>query len=128
MTKLCPFCTLPQARIREENAHALWIRDAFPISPGHSLVIPKRHLGSFFETTAEERDALFYLLERAKEAADAEYQPDGYNIGINVGVAAATASFPFGGQKESFFGDLHGQGLDSIEFFTDKKVLIERWL
>ena len=49
------------------------------------------------------------------------------NIGINVGVAAATASFPFGGQKESFFGDLHGQGLDGVEFYTDKKILIERW-
>ena len=57
-----------------------------------------------------------------------KYKVRAGNIGINVGVAAATASFPFGGQKESFFGDLHGQGLDSIEFFTDKKILIERWI
>jgi malonate-semialdehyde dehydrogenase (acetylating)/methylmalonate-semialdehyde dehydrogenase len=42
-------------------------------------------------------------------------------------VAAPSASFPFGGQKESFFGDLHGQGSDSIEFFTERKIVIERW-
>jgi malonate-semialdehyde dehydrogenase (acetylating)/methylmalonate-semialdehyde dehydrogenase len=61
-------------------------------------------------------------------ARDFKYRVRAGNIGINVGVAAATASFPFGGQKESFFGDLHGQGLDSIEFYTDKKILIERWM
>jgi malonate-semialdehyde dehydrogenase (acetylating)/methylmalonate-semialdehyde dehydrogenase len=49
------------------------------------------------------------------------------NIGINLGVAAPMAFFPFSGWKESFFGDLHGQGLDAVEFFTQKKVVIERW-
>ncbi len=62
-----------------------------------------------------------------RDAREFKYRVKAGNIGINVGVAAATASFPFGGQKDSFFGDLHGQGLDSIEFFTDKKILIERW-
>lgn len=57
-----------------------------------------------------------------------KYRVDAGNIGINIGVAAPTASFPFGGKKDSFYGDLHGQGDDSIEFFTDRKVLIERWL
>ena len=50
------------------------------------------------------------------------------NIGVNIGIAAPIAFFPFGGMKESFFGDLHGQGLDSIMFFTERKVVIERWL
>ncbi|MFO7320733.1 MAG: CoA-acylating methylmalonate-semialdehyde dehydrogenase [Chloroflexota bacterium] len=63
-----------------------------------------------------------------KAAREFKYRVRAGNIGINIGIAAATASFPFGGQKESFFGDLHGQGLDSIEFYTDKKILIERWL
>ncbi|NWF69403.1 MAG: CoA-acylating methylmalonate-semialdehyde dehydrogenase [Chloroflexi bacterium] len=63
-----------------------------------------------------------------KYAREFKYRVNAGNIGINVGVAAATASFPFGGQKESFFGDLHGQGPDAIEFFTDRKILIERWL
>ncbi len=49
------------------------------------------------------------------------------NIGVNVGVAAPIAFFPFSGWKDSFFGDLHGQGRDAVEFYTDKKVVIERW-
>ena len=49
------------------------------------------------------------------------------NIGINVGVAAPMAYFPFSGWKDSFFGDLHAQGRDAIDFFTEKKVVVERW-
>ncbi|MCC5927793.1 MAG: CoA-acylating methylmalonate-semialdehyde dehydrogenase [Cyclobacteriaceae bacterium] len=49
------------------------------------------------------------------------------NIGINIGVAAPMAQFPFSGWKESFFGDLHGQGRHAIEFFTQTKVVVERW-
>ncbi len=50
------------------------------------------------------------------------------NIGINIGVAAPMPFFPFSGCKNSFFGDLHPQGRDAIEFFTEKKVVVERWL
>ena len=49
------------------------------------------------------------------------------NIGVNVGVAAPMAYFPFGGMRDSFFGDLHGQGRDAVRFFTESKVVIERW-
>ena len=84
----CTFCSLPLARIRGENDLAVWIRDAFPVSPGHSLIIPKRHIGSFFDATEEERSALMALVEQAKEAAGTEFGPDGYNIGINDGQAA----------------------------------------
>ena len=55
------------------------------------------------------------------------YEADAGNIGINIGVAAPIAYFPFSGWKESFFGDLHGQGADAVDFFTQKKVVIERW-
>ncbi len=55
------------------------------------------------------------------------YEAPAGNIGINIGVAAPMAYFPFSGWKNSFFGDLHGQGRDSVEFYTDKKVVIERW-
>jgi malonate-semialdehyde dehydrogenase (acetylating)/methylmalonate-semialdehyde dehydrogenase len=55
------------------------------------------------------------------------YEADAGNIGINIGVAAPMAFFPFTGWKDSFFGDLHGQGMDAVEFFTQKKVVIERW-
>jgi diadenosine tetraphosphate (Ap4A) HIT family hydrolase len=86
--KTCPFCTLKPDRILGENLHAVWIRDGFPISSGHSLVIPKRHFDSFFETTNDERQALMSLLDEAKAAADRESSPDGFNIGINDGLAA----------------------------------------
>jgi malonate-semialdehyde dehydrogenase (acetylating)/methylmalonate-semialdehyde dehydrogenase len=55
------------------------------------------------------------------------YEIEAGDVGINVGIAAPMAFFPFSGWKESFWGDLHGQGWDAIEFFTQKKVVIERW-
>ena len=55
------------------------------------------------------------------------YEAEVGNVGINVGVAAPMAFFPFSGARESFFGDLHGQGRDAIEFFTQQKVVVERW-
>jgi malonate-semialdehyde dehydrogenase (acetylating)/methylmalonate-semialdehyde dehydrogenase len=55
------------------------------------------------------------------------HEVDTGNVGINVGIAAPMAFFPFSGWKESFFGDLHGQGRDAVEFFTQEKVVVERW-
>ena len=55
------------------------------------------------------------------------YEAEVGNVGINVGVAAPMAFFPFSGWKESFFGDLHAQGSDAIDFYTHKKVVVERW-
>ena len=55
------------------------------------------------------------------------YEAEVGNVGINVGVAAPMAFFPFSGARESFFGDLHGQGRDAFEFFTQEKVVVERW-
>lgn len=63
-----------------------------------------------------------------KQARAFKYHVKAGNIGVNIGVAAPSASFPFGGQKDSFFGDLHGQGMDSIEFYTERKIVIERWV
>jgi malonate-semialdehyde dehydrogenase (acetylating)/methylmalonate-semialdehyde dehydrogenase len=56
-----------------------------------------------------------------------KYEAPAGNIGINVGVAAPIAYFPFSGWKASFFGDLHAQGRDGVEFYTEKKVVVERW-
>jgi malonate-semialdehyde dehydrogenase (acetylating)/methylmalonate-semialdehyde dehydrogenase len=55
------------------------------------------------------------------------YEARAGNIGINIGVAAPIAFFPFSGWKDSFFGDMHAQGRDAIEFYTEKKVVVERW-
>jgi diadenosine tetraphosphate (Ap4A) HIT family hydrolase len=84
----CPFCSLPTSRIIGQDEHGVWLRDGFPVSPGHSLVIPRRHVESFFQLSEYERIALLTLLDQAKAAAEAEFQPDGYNIGINDGAAA----------------------------------------
>ncbi|RMF80048.1 MAG: CoA-acylating methylmalonate-semialdehyde dehydrogenase [Chloroflexi bacterium] len=72
-------------------------------------------------------NAASIFTSNGRYAREFKYRVQAGNIGINIGVAAAQASFPFGGQKDSFFGDLHGQGPDSIDFYTDRKVLIERW-
>lgn len=84
----CPFCTIPKERIILSNSFGVVIRDGYPISPGHTLVIPQRHIGSFFELQPQERDALLSLLEESKRGLDKEFQPDGYNIGINDGPSA----------------------------------------
>lgn len=84
----CPFCTLPADRIVASNELAVVIRDGFPILPGHTLIIPKRHHGSFFEATADERNSMLALLDQARREIATELSPDGFNIGINDGAAA----------------------------------------
>ena len=84
----CPFCSLPQSRVIDESQHGRLIRDGFPVSPGHSLVIPKRHVLSLFDTSEDERADLFRLLDAAKHIISKELNPDGYNVGINDGAAA----------------------------------------
>jgi len=86
--KTCPFCSLPQSRVIDSSPLGLVIRDAFPIAPGHTLIIPKRHVGSFFDLEADERAELLALLCQAKVVTDKEFSPQGYNIGINDGAAA----------------------------------------
>jgi malonate-semialdehyde dehydrogenase (acetylating) / methylmalonate-semialdehyde dehydrogenase len=72
-------------------------------------------------------NAASIFTSNGRYAREFKYRVNAGNIGVNIGVAAPSASFPFGGQKDSFFGDLHGQGMDSIEFYTERKIVIERW-
>lgn len=88
MNASCPFCTMPAERIAAKNDVGFVIRDEFPVSPGHTLIIPHRHIGSFFELEPAERDGLMALLEQAKSQIDQEFKPAAYNIGINDGAAA----------------------------------------
>jgi len=88
MMKPCGFCTLAPARVIAENELAVVVRDGFPVSPGHTLIIPRRHIESFFDLAGEERTAMLTLLDSAKTELETEFHPDGYNIGINDGVAA----------------------------------------
>ncbi len=84
----CPFCALPSSRVLHENAHAIAVRDAYPVSAGHTLVITRRHVGSFFVLDDTERRAMIELLSVCQSELDALYSPVGYNIGINDGAAA----------------------------------------
>lgn len=85
--KPCPFCQLDPARILAENALTVVYRDGFPVSTGHTVVIPRRHFATLFEATREEQTALLDALAEAKTIIDRQHQPDGYNIGINHGAA-----------------------------------------
>jgi diadenosine tetraphosphate (Ap4A) HIT family hydrolase len=84
----CVFCTLPHERVLGENDYARWIFDAHPVKPGHSLIVPKRHVESIFDATPAERDAMLSLLDRAREHVLQHHAPEGYSIGFNEGSAA----------------------------------------
>jgi len=79
---------MPAARILGGDDLAFIASDGHPVSPGHALIIPRRHIGSFFEATAAERASLLQLLDQAKAIIDASHHPDACNIGINDGRAA----------------------------------------
>ena len=82
----CPFCTDRNAVLQTGLAFARL--DGFPVSPGHMLVIPLRHVSSFFDLTPEERTAVIELIPKTKALIEKSHKPDGYNIGINIGQAA----------------------------------------
>lgn len=82
----CPFCHRSSEIIGNELGYATW--DSYPVSPGHCLVVPRRHFASFFDATDAERVALLELVVGARAILEAEHRPDGYNIGVNVGEAA----------------------------------------
>lgn len=89
----CLFCILPDSRVWFDQGSVFVCRDAYPISPGHTLVIPKRHVKSLFELEGDEREDLFQALSRAKDLLVSEMKPDGFNVGINDGVAAGQTVF-----------------------------------
>ena len=84
----CPFCDPSPDEIVAKNdlCYARW--DRYPVSKGHLLVIPFRHIPDFFSITSEEKEAVLTLVTDCKDVIESEFSPDGYNIGFNVGVAA----------------------------------------
>jgi len=84
--KYCPFCD--KANYEREGDLAFTKTDSYPVSKGHTLVIPKRHISSYFECTDDERLELWSLVEQVKTLLDSVFEPDGFNIGINIGAAA----------------------------------------
>ncbi len=71
-----------------ENELAYAARDRFSLSPGHVVVVPRRHVADFFAMTTPEKQAILTLLDQAREQIEREHRPDGYNIGANIGAAA----------------------------------------
>jgi len=82
----CPFCNIDDAVLRNDLAYARF--DKYPVNPGHLLVLPVRHVATWFEASTEEKLALLTLIEEGKRLLDERYTPDGYNIGVNVGEVA----------------------------------------
>ena len=90
---MCPFCSPDSRRVLSESLLTRTLLDAFPVSPGHALVVPKRHIASAFEATNEEMAEIWAALRKTAEALTMESsdrcpKPDGFNIGVNCGPAA----------------------------------------
>lgn len=88
----CLFCKDPRG-VSLGNELAYSARDTYAVSPGHTLVIPRRHVADFFDLTTEEINACMALIVEEKKLLDNEFKPDGYNIGVNVGPAAGQSIF-----------------------------------
>lgn len=82
------FLALPESDHVASNDLAFAIPDRFPVSPGHTLVIPRRLVATWFDATPKEQAALMRLVDEVKKQLDAALRPDGYNVGFNAGDAA----------------------------------------
>lgn len=90
----CIFCHPRTEEILAENEYAQIVADNSPVSKGHCLIIPRRHIKTLFEATKEENHAFFELIQQAREIIHKQgYKPDGYNIGSNNDVAAGQSVF-----------------------------------
>ena len=89
------FLDIPSEKILFKSEYFFIIRDGFPVSPGHLLIISNEWRKDYFELSAEEKSALPIIIDVAKELIDKEYKPDGYNIGMNCGETAGQTVFHF---------------------------------
>jgi diadenosine tetraphosphate (Ap4A) HIT family hydrolase len=84
----CPFCHLEKSRIHLESEFSVAFFDAFPVAAGHMLVVPRRHVISFFDLPEAEQTAVWKLVAKVRSKLMAELKPNGFNIGLNDGLAA----------------------------------------
>ena len=85
---ICPFCTLPKERIWMECAEAVAVFDGYPITLGHTLIIPKPHVGSFFDLSTEMQNAILLFVNQVRTELLRTQKPDSFNFGLNDGPAA----------------------------------------
>ena len=85
----CIFCErVSSDEVLLRNELAVAFGDAYPVNPGHILVVPRRHVLDYFALTETEQAAVWQLVNQVRHVIDVEFRPDGYNIGVNVGAAA----------------------------------------
>lgn len=91
----CVFCNEKWQKKKKvvENKHFLGVFDINPVSDGHMIIIPRRHIESFFKLSEEEVIALLDILKKARDVLDKKHHPEGYNIGMNDGSAAGQTIF-----------------------------------
>lgn len=88
-TEICPFCKPDREReLLLESATAYALLDKFPVNPGHTLIIPKRHTANYFELSFKEQSACWFMANKAKELLQKRFNPDGFNVGININESA----------------------------------------
>ena len=83
----CPFC-MHEHELIADSTDAFAILDKFPVNPGHVLVIPKRHVASYFDLSDQERLACWLMVQHVQHLIQERHNPDGFNLGINIGMAA----------------------------------------
>lgn len=89
----CPFCTPDPELVFHESELIVGLWDRYPVSPGHALLIPRRHVAGWFDASTDEHQALVAALEGAKREIEKTHGPDGHNIGVNSGEAAGQTIF-----------------------------------
>ena len=86
MSDQCPFCSL--SHFVTSTSVGLVVRDAFPLTEGHTLIVPRQHVASLFELTVDEQAELWQLVAQVRSSLVEQFHPDAFNIGINDGEAA----------------------------------------
>ena len=90
----CPFCLLEEPiEVIAQTPLCLALYDRFPVNPGHALIIPRRHVASYFDLTSEEIEQMQSLLQEVRRIVEERFKPDGFNVGVNVGEAAGQSVF-----------------------------------
>ena len=84
----CPFCSPDPDRVFYRGQHVIALWDGFPVTDGHALLVPIRHVAGWLDATEEERAELFQAIPRVMETIQEDWTPDGFNIGVNDGAAA----------------------------------------
>ncbi len=130
MEPVCSFCTPEPNLLFHESELVVGLWDHHPVSPGHALLVPRRHIAGWFEASLNEQQTLIAALEAAKRAIDKKHEPDGYNIGVNSWEAAGQTVLHlhvhliprYTGDEEDPRGGVRKLYPDKAGYWTDEKI------